>query len=172
MFDKRKNNEDDSSAFSAQREDPRAAIESATKTSAVIGTKIQIKGNIIGDENLIIEGKVDGTVEVRSKDLTIGQSGQVNANVTARIVKIDGTVKGDITGLEKVTISKTGKVQGNIVAPRVTLEDGAKFKGSIDMDPGEATTHETPRTSFKSPSKPKPVGDQPSDGASANTATK
>ncbi len=172
MFDKRKDNEGDSSALSVQREDPRAAIESATKTSAVIGTKIQIEGNIIGDENLIIEGKVDGTVEVRSKDLTIGPSGQVTANVTARIVKIDGTVKGDITGLEKVTISKTGKVQGNIVAPRVTLEDGAKFKGSIDMDPGEATTHETPRTSLKSPSKPKPVGDQPSDGVSANTATK
>ncbi|MCZ6854672.1 MAG: polymer-forming cytoskeletal protein [Gammaproteobacteria bacterium] len=172
MFDKRKDNEGDSSTFGVQREDPRATIESATKTSAVIGTKIQIKGNIIGDENLIIEGKVDGTVEVRSKDLTIGPSGQVTANVTARVVKIDGTVKGDITGLEKVTISKTGKVQGNFVAPRVTLEDGAKFKGSIDMDPDEASTLESARTTLKSASKPKSVGDQPSDGASANTATK
>lgn len=171
MFDKRKDNEVVSSNFGTQREDPRAVIESSTKTSAVIGTKIQIKGNIIGDENLIIEGKVDGTVEVRSKDLTIGRSGEVNANVTARIVKIDGTVKGDIRGFEKVTISKTGKVQGNIVAPRVTLEDGAKFKGSIDMDPDEAVGQEATRTTLKPASKPKPVGDQPTDGTSAS-ATK
>ena len=172
MFDKRKENEADSSGFNSEPAAARAAIESATKTSAVIGTKIQIKGDIVGDENLIIEGKVDGTVEVRSKDLTIGPSGQVNANVTARIVKIDGTVKGDITGIEKVTISKTGRVQGNIVAPRVTLEDGAKFKGSIDMDPNEAAAQDLSKTTLKSASKPKQIGDQPTDSASANTATK
>ncbi len=172
MFDKRKDNEADPSGFGSEREDQRATIESVTKTSAVIGSKIEIKGDISGDENLIIEGKVDGTVEVRSKDLLIGQSGQVNANVTARIVKIDGTVKGDITGIEKVTISKTGKVQGNIVAPRVTLEDGAKFKGSIDMDPTEAAAHEASTMSFKSANTPKPIGDQPTDGAAANTARK
>ncbi len=172
MFDKRKDNEADPSGFGSEREDQRATIESVTKTSAVIGSKIEIKGDITGDENLIIEGKVDGTVEVRSKDLLIGQSGQVNANVTARIVNIDGTVKGDITGIEKVTISKTGKVQGNIVAPRVTLEDGAKFKGSIDMDPTEAAAHEASTMTFKSTNTPKPIGDQPTDGASANTARK
>ncbi|MCH8140273.1 MAG: polymer-forming cytoskeletal protein [Proteobacteria bacterium] len=172
MFDKRRDNEADSSGIDSARKDQRATIESVTKTSAVIGSKIEIKGDIIGDENLIIEGKVDGTVEVRSKDLLIGQSGQVNANVTARIVKIDGTVKGDITGIEKVTISKTGKVLGNIVAPRVTLEDGAKFKGSIDMDPNEAVTHEASAMTFKSANTPKPIGDQPTDGASANTARK
>jgi cytoskeletal protein CcmA (bactofilin family) len=57
------------------------------------------------------------------------------ANLTANVVRIDGEVNGDIVGVEKVVITKTGKVQGNIVGPRVTLEDGAKFKGSIDMDP-------------------------------------
>ena len=62
---------------------------------------------------------------------------QVSANVTAKNITIQGTVKGDIHGNEKVVIAKTGNVRGNIVAPRVTLEDGAVFKGSIDMDPGE-----------------------------------
>ena len=59
-------------------------------------------------------------------------------NITAKVIKIAGTVRGDLSGSEKVVISRTGNVHGNIVAPRMTLEDGAIFKGSIDMDPGEA----------------------------------
>jgi cytoskeletal protein CcmA (bactofilin family) len=78
---------------------------------------------------------VDGTIHLKGNDLTVGQSGKVMANLTANVVRIDGEVNGDIVGVEKVVITKTGKVQGNIVGPRVTLEDGAKFKGSIDMDP-------------------------------------
>ena len=170
MFDKRKDDEGGTAGSGDGREASSATIEKATKTSAVIGPKIEIRGDIVGDENLTIEGKVDGTVELRTKDLTIGQSGRVNANITARIVRIDGTVKGDITGAEKVTISKTGKVQGNIVAPRMILEDGAKFKGSIDMDPSDATTQGVSRTTLKS--EPKSFGEQPSAGASATTARK
>jgi cytoskeletal protein CcmA (bactofilin family) len=67
----------------------------------------------------------------------VGQSGRVTADITAKVIKVDGEVTGDITGNEKVVISKSGNVRGNIVAPRVTLEDGAVFKGSIDMDPGD-----------------------------------
>ena len=104
----------------------------------MIGKTISIKGDITGEENLVIEGKVDGTVQLKNNDLTVGQSGRVTANLTANVVRIDGEVKGDIVGMEKVVITKTGKVQGNIVGPRVTLEDGAKFKGSIDMDPSSA----------------------------------
>lgn len=101
----------------------------------MIGKTITIKGDITGEENLVIEGRVDGTVHLKSNDLTVGQSGRVTANLTANVVRIDGEVNGDIVGVEKVVVTKTGKVQGNIVGPRVTLEDGAKFKGSIDMDP-------------------------------------
>jgi cytoskeletal protein CcmA (bactofilin family) len=103
----------------------------------MIGKTIQVKGTITGSENLVIEGTVDGTVDLPQNDLTVGESGQVTADLVAKVVKVDGQVTGDISGNEKVVISKSGKVKGNIVAPRVTLEDGAKFKGSIDMDPGE-----------------------------------
>ena len=102
----------------------------------MIGKTIQVKGSITGSENLVIEGTVDGSIDLPQNDLTIGESGQVTANLVAKVVKVDGQVTGDISGSEKVVISKSGKVKGNIVAPRVTLEDGAKFKGSIDMDPG------------------------------------
>ena len=103
----------------------------------MIGQSIEIKGTITGNENLVIEGTVDGSVNLPDNDLTIGESGKVTADLAAKNVKVEGQVTGDISGSEKVVVSKSGRVRGNIIAPRVTLEDGAKFKGSIDMDPGE-----------------------------------
>jgi cytoskeletal protein CcmA (bactofilin family) len=126
----------------------------------MIGPTIRIKGEVSGEENLLIEGRVDGSVSLRGKDLTVGSSGSVNANVSATVVKIDGEVKGDITGEEKVIISNTGKVQGNIVAPRVTLEDGAKFKGSIDMDPNERVVEAKPSSLKSAASPPKSMGEK------------
>ena len=108
-----------------------------TRSTAMIGKTIVVNGNITGDENLVIEGTVEGSVELPGNDLTVGETGKVTANLNAKTIKIDGQVTGDMSGGEKVVISKTGRVKGNIVAPRVTLEDGAKFKGSIDMDPGD-----------------------------------
>ena len=110
----------------------------------MIGQTIKIKGTIEGDENLIIEGSVEGAVSLPNNDLTIGASGKVTADLGAKTVKIDGQVTGDISGTEKVIVSKTGLVRGNIVAPRLTLEDGAKFKGSIDMDPSDTPAKATP----------------------------
>ncbi len=104
----------------------------------MIGSTVSIKGEISSDENLVIEGAIEGSVTCNSHEVTIGSTGKLKADVTAKIVRVDGQVEGDITGHEKVIISQSGKVRGNIVAPAVTLEDGAKFKGSIDMDPSPA----------------------------------
>ena len=112
----------------------------ANPSEAVIGPSICIKGDISGSENLVSNGQVEGSVHLQNNDLIIGQSGRIKANLTASEVAINGEVMGDITGVEKVTVSSAGRVQGNIVAPRVTLEDGAKFKGSIDMDPSSVAT--------------------------------
>lgn len=120
----------------------------------MIGQSIVIKGTVSGEEDLVIQGRVEGTVELGAHEVAIGQSGKVSADITARVVRIDGEVTGDIRGHEKVVISKSGNVRGNIVAPRVTLEDGAIFKGSIDMDPGE----ESPRVSL-APEAPDPGED-------------
>ena len=115
----------------------------------MIGASINIKGEVTGDENLVIEGKVEGSVNLGAHEVSIGQSGRVDADVVAKTIKIEGEVKGDIRGNEKVVVSKTGNVRGNIVAPRVTLEDGAKFKGNIDMDPGDASASVSPLSSAK-----------------------
>ena len=105
----------------------------------MIGSSIEIKGTVTGDEDLVIQGKVEGSIELGAHEVTVGESGKVNADITARTVRIDGEVAGDIRGNEKVVITKSGNVRGNIVAPRMTLEDSAIFKGSIDMDPGDAS---------------------------------
>lgn len=104
----------------------------------MIGPSIKIKGEVTGEEDLLIQGKVEGTISLKDQELSVGESGRVTADIAARVVKIEGEVTGDISGSEKVVIARSGNVRGNIVAPRVTLEDGAIFKGSIDMDPGEA----------------------------------
>ena len=133
---------------------------STVRRSALIGASIRITGDVVGDENLIIDGAVEGTINLSSNELVIGQSGHINANMTANVVRVDGEVKGDIKGHEKVIVSRTGRVQGNIVAPRVTLEDGAKFEGSIDMDPtGMETSRPKPAKPGSSTSPPSEVND-------------
>ena len=104
----------------------------------MIGPSIKIKGEVTGDEDLVVQGRVEGTIDLGDREVSVGESGQDFAEVNAKVIKIDGEVTGNITATEIVMISKLGNVRGNIIAPRVTLEDGARFKGSIDMDPVEA----------------------------------
>jgi cytoskeletal protein CcmA (bactofilin family) len=127
----------------------------------MIGPSIKIKGEVSGDEDLLIQGEVEGTVSLKNNEVIVGESGQLTADILAKTIKIDGKVTGDITGTENVVISKLGNVRGNIVAPRVLLEDGAKFKGSIDMDPGDAAGKSAPQgakepTAFPSPDSKAP----------------
>jgi cytoskeletal protein CcmA (bactofilin family) len=101
----------------------------------VIGPSITIDGDLRGDEDLIIEGEVSGTVQLKNNSLTIGSKGKVHADVYAHSVHVEGSMEGDIYGAEQVSIRKSAQIRGNITSPRVSLEDGARFKGSIEMDP-------------------------------------
>ncbi len=102
---------------------------------AVIGRSIKIDGDLRGEENLRIEGDINGTIQLPNHNLTIGKEGRIKADAYAESVIVDGVVDGDLYGSECVTIRASARVKGNIVASRVTLEEGAQFKGSIDMDP-------------------------------------
>ena len=103
-------------------------------TPATIGPSIQISGDVTGNGDLSIEGRVEGTVSLSDNVLTVGEEGRINATISARTIFVDGKVEGDLKGDEQVVVHSSGNVRGNIAAPRVTLEDGCKFKGSIDMD--------------------------------------
>ena len=139
MFEKRTPSKTEPASTQPKQDSFTASASTPTNSgrAAVIGPGIHINGDISGDENLLVEGKVDGKIRLGSNHVEIGQSGQVKADITAKVIKIAGQVRGDLNGTEKVVISRSGNVHGNIVAPRMTLEDGAIFKGSIDMDPGE-----------------------------------
>ena len=102
---------------------------------AVIGSTVKVVGQITSEENIQIDGNVEGSINSEEHEVFVSVSGNLLADVRAHVVVIEGTVKGDITGLEKVVVCQSGNVLGNIDAPRVTLEDGAKFKGTIEMDP-------------------------------------
>ncbi len=106
----------------------------AVTPTAVIGPKIRVKGELVGEEDLLIQGQVEGTIDLKDNNLTVGEQGVIKANVLAKTITIEGDVEGDIFGQERISILASSNVKGNVVADRVTLEDGAKFRGSIDMD--------------------------------------
>lgn len=104
---------------------------------AVIGRSIQIHGDVRGDEDLRIEGDISGTVQLKNASLTIGKEGKVRADVYAKSITVHGTTEGDLYATERVNVHVNANVRGNITAPKVGLEEGARFKGSIEMDQAE-----------------------------------
>jgi cytoskeletal protein CcmA (bactofilin family) len=114
---------------------PRSSSAMSSREAAVIGPSIHIDGDVRGEEDLLIEGEVSGTVQLKNNSLTIGPNGKVHADVYAHSIYVDGHLEGDCYGSERVNIRKSATVRGNITSPRVSLEDGAKFKGAIEMDP-------------------------------------
>ena len=104
------------------------------KEKAVIGASIQIKGEVTGEEDLLVNGQVEGKIELKRHRITVGKAGRVKADLYGKVISIEGMIQGNLFGEDKVVIRQSGTVQGNITSPRVNLEDGAKFKGRIDMD--------------------------------------
>lgn len=144
MFNKRENpdQENDTSTprpdsqQSRQTSDiSRPAASGGQSHAAAIGPSIQIDGELKGNEDLRIDGQVNGTVYLKNNSLTIGNQGKVSADVYANSITIEGQMKGDMYAAERVSIRKSAKIKGNIHAPKVSLEEGGRFKGSIEMDP-------------------------------------
>lgn len=156
MFDKRNAKADDQ-ADATQNPAPAAYVPKPAaqpaRNAALIGSAIKIDGTISGEENLTIEGAVKGAVNLPGHEVLVGKSGQVAANINAATVSIEGTVKGDIVGGKRVVLTPDGRVEGNISSPRINLQEGAKFKGSIDMHP---ETQAAPAAAKRPPAAPTP----------------
>jgi cytoskeletal protein CcmA (bactofilin family) len=121
--------------------------------AAIIGPKIRFKGELVGEEDLLIQGQIDGTIDLKDNNLTVGEQGKLKANVLAKTITVQGEVEGDIFAQERIAILASSNVRGNLVAERVMLEDGAKFRGSIDMDV-EAHRDEFQKMSVGTPDNP------------------
>jgi cytoskeletal protein CcmA (bactofilin family) len=120
------------SPFSRFEGGPMAAERPSER--AIIGPSITIKGDVTGEEDLLIQGRVEGKVDLAQHNVTVGANGRIKANIFGRSVTVEGEVDGDLHAEEQIAIRKSGRVRGNISAPRVTIEDGAMFKGSIEME--------------------------------------
>ena len=109
-----------------------------------IGPSIMIKGELQGNEDLTIDGQVEGKIELRDHNLTIGPNGKIKADLHANTVVIAGDVHGSVHAKERVEIAPTGRLTGDIASPRITIADGAHFKGSVDMERADASRKAAP----------------------------
>jgi len=117
---------------------PAPPVPAAPKERATIGQSITVVGDISGEEDLTVLGRVEGRIDLSQNAVTVGRTGRVKADVFAKNVSVEGEVQGNVFAGEAIVLRKSGGVHGNLTSPRVTLEDGCKFKGSIDMDPQAA----------------------------------
>lgn len=109
----------------------------ASRSVSVIGPTLVFKGELSAEEDLIIEGSIEGTIAHHKKNLTVGKQGRVKADIHASRVTIEGAVDGDVNGDELVQLAPTARVTGNIFAPRIKIEDGATFNGNVRMGAGQ-----------------------------------
>jgi cytoskeletal protein CcmA (bactofilin family) len=162
----------ESSPARTESSPPRSSAPMSSREAAVIGASINIDGDVRGDEDLLIEGEVSGTVQLKNNSLTIGPQGKVRADVYAHSIYVDGYLEGDLYGSERVHIRKSAQVKGNVTSPRVSVEDGAKFKGAIEMDPqaaqniigsrlGSMSTSKSPTPQPAKPAAQSPSPQQP-----------
>jgi cytoskeletal protein CcmA (bactofilin family) len=129
---------------------------------ANIGKSVVVKGELSGSEDLVIDGEVEGSITLRGQTLTVGPNGRVRANIEARTVVLHGRVNGDISASERVDLRKSSSLTGNISTARIAIEDGAFFKGGIDIQKPEPAvkTEPKPQIPVASASVPAAVSSQ------------
>jgi cytoskeletal protein CcmA (bactofilin family) len=122
---------------------------------ATIGKSLVVKGEVTGSESLYIDGKVEGAINLAGNRVTVGRNGNVAANITAREIVVLGKVRGDMTASDRVDIRSEGSLTGNVTAQRISIEDGAFFKGGIDIrKPGNEAKSSGNSVASTEPAKP------------------
>jgi len=115
-----------------------------TQEQATIGKSLVIKGEVTGSESLYVDGRIEGSINLPGNRVTIGRNGVVSANITAREIVVLGKVRGNMNASDRVDIRNEGSLTGDVVAQRISIEDGAYFKGGIDIrKPGQKAETET-----------------------------
>src|SRR5262245_24156299 len=130
---------------------------------SVIGKTLTFRGELTANEDLMIQGRVEGSITHTASNLAIGANGDVKANITARRVIIQGKLVGDVHATDSVVIEASANVQGNVFAPKVSLKEGAKFRGHIDMETGFDSAALPPKSSAppkRAKAKPEPNAGQ------------
>jgi cytoskeletal protein CcmA (bactofilin family) len=106
----------------------------SSRERAVLGSSLTLKGEISGAEDLLVQGRIEGRIELADHAVTIGPSGKIAADIFAKTIVAEGEVRGNLFATEQILIRKAGNVHGNLTSPRVVLEDGCRFKGAVEME--------------------------------------
>ena len=112
---------------------PPRPVTTTTADQATIGKSLVIKGEVTGSESLYIDGRVEGSINLSGNRVTVGRNGVVAANINAREIVVLGKVRGNLTASDRVDIRSDGSLTGDVIAARISIEDGAFFKGGIDI---------------------------------------
>jgi cytoskeletal protein CcmA (bactofilin family) len=120
-------------SFEPAARTPTPSAQPAASDQATIGKSLVVKGEVTGSESLYIDGKVEGAINLPGNRVTVGRNGQVAANITAREIVVLGKVRGNVAASDRVDIRSEGSLTGDVTAQRISIEDGAFFKGGIDI---------------------------------------
>jgi cytoskeletal protein CcmA (bactofilin family) len=118
----------------------------SARTLACLGSTIVVKGEISSDEDLQIDGKVEGPISLHGHRLTVGRTGNLNSEITAREVIVYGNASGNLRARDRVEIKKDGQVIGDITTARISIEEGAYFKGHIEIERAQSSVQESKQT--------------------------
>ena len=121
-------------------------INQTARTLACLGSTIMVKGQITSDEDLQIDGKVEGNISLRGHRLTVGRTAQLNSEIDAREVIVYGNASGNLRARDRVEIKKDGQVIGDITTTRISIEDGAYFKGRIEIERAQSSIQASKET--------------------------
>jgi cytoskeletal protein CcmA (bactofilin family) len=144
---------------------------SAARQLSVVGQTLVFKGKLEAKEDLLIQGRVEGSIKHDAQNLTIGAHGDVKANIEAHKIIVQGKVEGDMWASESVIVETSARVIGNIFAPRIAIKEGAKFKGSIDMDFDGKAPSGSAKPESKAAAKPKSSSAQQKSASKSKTDT-
>lgn len=113
--------------------------DTAGERMSILPPTLRFKGELSADEDLLIQGQIEGTIK-HTQRVTVGKEGKVKASISAQVIKVEGTVEGDLQAERSVYVEDSGNLRGNIHAPSVCLVEGSKFNGAIDMDVKKSAT--------------------------------
>ena len=116
----------------------------APSSPARLGPSLALEGKLSGEEDLLVEGRFRGEIQVPEHQVTVGTDGRVEGEVRASAIVVEGEVRGNLTATQQVLVRASGRVHGDIRAPRVALDQGCRFKGAIDMEPASRTPADVP----------------------------
>lgn len=141
-------------------------VTTTTADQATIGKSLVIKGEVTGSESLYIDGRVEGSINLSGNRVTVGRNGVVAANINAREIVVLGKVRGNLTASDRVDIRSDGSLTGDVIAARISIEDGAFFKGGIDIRKGGQSQSQQ-KANGKEEEKPVPASEPAAVGARA-----